>query len=555
MTAILTGLFGGLGLFLIGMGMMTNGLRSAAGTALKNILGQWTKTPLRGLGSGFLITAIVQSSSAVTVAVIGFVNAGLITLRQSMGVIYGSNIGTTMTGWIVAAIGVNVKVKALALPLIGIGALLKLTCSKNGRKSSMGEAFAGFGLFFLGIEILQGGFTELAPNIDFAAFSSGPLSLPIFLGIGFMLTLLMQSSSAAMAIVLTATLSGIIPLEAAAAAVIGTNIGTTSTAALSVIGATTNAKKVAFGHIAFNGVTGCIALLLLVPLLSVARAMNGDGDPAVTLALFHTIFNLFGAFLFLPFTDRLVGFLERRIGTQLPDMAKPRFIDRNVLRAPTLAIDALFMEVGRLGEEVRLMAQKALATDFRYGNLPRDKAALESLISSCRAFCSSLQSMALPSQLSEQLPKALRVLQYYTVVLEIIETNSRAHATLSHSLPGSVYDADKSYRAMVKHVLNVAHTPCAPEFSDLQDLMAELLDVYHALKASLLKAGADGSIELDTMVNLLEFYSRSRRMAEQAIKGTVYWSEMRETAEMCRSANEENDYNWKFNPETKEQSA
>lgn len=554
MTAILTGLFGGLGLFLIGMGMMTNGLRSAAGSALKNILGQWTKTPLRGLGSGFLITAIVQSSSAVTVAVIGFVNAGLISLRQSMGVIYGSNIGTTMTGWIVAAIGVNVKVKALALPLIGIGALLKLT-GGSSRKSSLGEAFAGFGLFFLGIEILQGGFTDLAPNIDFGALHGGPLSLPLFLGIGFMLTLLMQSSSAAMAIVLTATLSGIIPLESAAAAVIGTNIGTTSTAALSVIGATTNAKKVAAGHIAFNAVTGGIALLLLAPLLAVARAVNGDGDPAVTLALFHTIFNLFGALLFLPFTDRMVSFLEKRIGTALPDIAKPRFLDRNVLRAPTLAIDALFMEVGRLGEEVRFMAQKALATDFRYGNLPRDKAALESLIASCRGFCSSLQSMSLPSQLSEQLPKALRVLQYYTVVLEIIEINSREHATLSHSLPGTVNEADKSYRAMVKDILNVAHTPCAPEFSELEDQLHELKDVYHELKAELLKAGAAGSIDLDTMVSLLEFYSRSRRMTEQAVKGTIYWSEMRETADMCRSANEENDFTWKLNPDTKEQSA
>ncbi len=125
--SILAGLFGGLGLFLLGMRLMTKGLRNAAGPALRKILSQWTKTPFRGLFSGFMVTALVQSSSAITVAVIGFVNAGLMSMAQSVGVIFGSNIGTTVTGWIVAAVGVSVKVKALALPLIGIGALLRLT--------------------------------------------------------------------------------------------------------------------------------------------------------------------------------------------------------------------------------------------------------------------------------------------------------------------------------------------------------------------------------------------------------------------------------------------
>lgn len=554
MIEILSGLLGGLGLFLIGMSMMTKGLRSAAGTALRNILGQWTRTPLRGLGSGVIITAIVQSSSAVTVAVIGFVNAGLISMRQSMGVIYGSNVGTTMTGWIVAAVGVNVKVKALALPLIGLGALMMLS-GGNSKRASIGRACAGFGLFFLGIQVLQEGFTVLAPNIDFSSFDTGPLALPVFLGIGFILTLLMQSSSAAMAVVLTATISGIVPLADAAAAVIGTNIGTTSTAALSVIGATNNAKKVAFGHILFNAMTGLIALLLLAPLLAMARAAGGGSDPAVTLALFHTIFNILGALLFLPLTDRLVSLLDKRIATKLPELAKPRYLDRNVLRAPSLAVDALFMEVGRLGENIRLMAQKAMASNFRHGDMQRDKASLENLISSCRRFCSDLQGMALPEQISENLPKALRVLQYYTVVLEVMEMNAREHPTLDHSLPESVTEWDAKYRDTVKCVLNTAHTPCAPEFDHIHLMLDDLLNVYHELKQSLLKAGAAGEIELDDMVNLLEFYSRSRRMTEQAVKGTIYWSEMRESGEICRSATAENEFTWKANPDLKESKA
>ncbi len=250
--SILAGLFGGLGLFLLGMRLMTKGMRNAAGPALRQILGQWTKTPLRGLFSGFMITALVQSSSAITVAVIGFVNAGLMTMAQSIGVIFGSNIGTTITGWIVAAVGVSVKVKALALPLVGLGALLRLT-SGNSRRKYLGDALTGFGIFFLGIEILQSTFHSVENSIDLSALNFGGITgLIVFVGIGFILTLLMQSSSAAMALVLTAAMSGVLTLESAAAAVIGTNIGTTTTAVLSVIGATYNAKKVAAAHIIFN---------------------------------------------------------------------------------------------------------------------------------------------------------------------------------------------------------------------------------------------------------------------------------------------------------------
>ena len=227
------------------------------------------------------------------------------TLPQSVGVIFGSNIGTTVTSWIVAAVGVSVNVKALALPMVGLGAILRLTGGETRRKH-LGDALTGFGIFFLGIETLQATFQGLDRIVDLAAYNIGGVGgVLLFVAVGATLTLLMQSSSAAMALVLTAAMSGIVTLESAAAATIGTNIGTTSTALFSVIGATYNAKKVAAAHILFNLGTGLVALLtipLLLKGVNLLASLSPDYDTATTLALFHTVFNILGVLLFLPFT-------------------------------------------------------------------------------------------------------------------------------------------------------------------------------------------------------------------------------------------------------------
>ncbi|MBW2285295.1 MAG: Na/Pi symporter [Deltaproteobacteria bacterium] len=186
--AMLGSLLGGIGLFLLGMHLMTDGLKMSAGGALRNILDQGTKTAFRGILSGAAITAVVQSSSAVTVAIIGFVNAGLMTLRQSVGVIYGSNIGTTMTGWLVALVGFNVNIKVIALPAIGIGMALRIVFSGK-RPGAAGLALAGFGIFFMGIGVLATAFQDLGQCIQLEAlFIEGFGGLFLFVGIGFGLT-------------------------------------------------------------------------------------------------------------------------------------------------------------------------------------------------------------------------------------------------------------------------------------------------------------------------------------------------------------------------------
>ena len=549
--SLLAGLLGGLGLFLIGMRLMTDGLRHAAGPALRDILGKWTSTPLRGLFTGFMITALVQSSSAITVATIGFVNAGLMTMAQSVGVIFGSNIGTTVTGWIVAAVGVSVEVKALALPLVGLGAILALTGADTRRKH-LGDALVGFGLFFLGIETLQGAFHQVENSIDLSAlYFGGFFDVLTFVAVGFVLTLLMQSSSAAMALVLTATMSGFIGLDSAAAAVIGTNIGTTTTAMFSVIGATHNAKKVAAAHIIFNIGTGAAALLLIPLFLKVARHLVSPDDPAglaTILAGFHTTFNLLGVVLFLPFTHQLVRFLDRHIGRELTEMGKPRYLDDNALGTPSIAMEALFLELGRLGETVRMMAQQALTSKFRHKDFHKDRAAVGTLVAAIRAFCLKMQRRGLPEAIADKVPQALRVVQYFVKVVDTIEEVAREHVMLDHALPGIASESARHFRREVRDILNTAHTPCAPEFDELEKLLKQLHGDYDELKDALLRLGSQERIELDRMVALLDYYSRMRVMCEQAAKGTVRWAMLRDRDATCQAATESNEYTWKPEP-------
>ncbi len=356
-------LIGGIGLLLLGMRLMTDGLRLAAGRALEGILANWTRTPLRGIGTGALITAVVQSSSAVTVATLGFVNARMLSLERAITVTYGSNLGTTMTGWLVALTGFKFDIQAVALPLIGVGMALQLTGVAR-RRGQFGLALAGFGLFFLGIDALQAGFAGV-PEIRLGEHGLPLVRTLAYVGVGVLLTLISQSSSAAIAILISAAMTESLALELAAAAVIGANLGTTSTALLGTIGATANARRVALGHVAFNAVTAVVALMLLPALLAVIQWLRswlelGEGAGTL-LALFHTLFNLLGVLLMLPLTPRLVRLLRRCYQTREEALQAPRYLDHTVLATPSLAADALLSELEDIECLARQVAGAALS--------------------------------------------------------------------------------------------------------------------------------------------------------------------------------------------------
>jgi phosphate:Na+ symporter len=368
--SILPALLGGIGLFLMGMILMSDGLKAAAGGSLQRILERATRSTWSAFLSGVGLTALVQSSSATTVATIGFVSAGLLSVTASIGVIIGANVGTTSTGWIVSLLGLKLNIGAIALPFIGVGALLRLL--STGRRANLGMALAGFGLIFIGIDFLQAGMGELAQRIDLAPYAEPSLVNRLVLVLmGAVMTVLLQSSSAAVAVTLTALNSDAIGMEQAAYLAIGQNLGTTVKAVLASMGATTPARRTALAHILFNAVTALLAFVLATQLLAMVNwitATLGNADPAVTIALFNTVFNLLGALVFLPFTARFARLIERLIPNQGP--AFTRHLDRSLLQVPAVAIEAstrAFFEIAAatLNQAVLLLEGKTLARSGR----------------------------------------------------------------------------------------------------------------------------------------------------------------------------------------------
>lgn len=525
-------LLGGLGLFLLAVKFITDGLKLASGHTLLSRLSKWTRSPVYGILTGLTITAIVQSSSAVTVATIGFVNAGLITLYQALGIVFGTNIGTTMTAWLVAIIGYKFNVDVFALPMIGLGVFLQLTNS-NTRRASFGMALAGFGLFFLGIDVLKDAFEGIATILELQRFTiDGVAAVLLYLGIGFLLTVVTQSSSAAIAITLTAATGGILGLYAAAAMIIGANVGTTSTAGIAVIGATPNAKRVAAAHVIFNVATGIVALITLPVLFlivkSTSRLLGLEDIPAITLALFHTVFNILGVLLILPFSLRMTRFLEHRFVTQEEIEGKPQFLDKNIAASPSLAIHALAMELSRITTVVRRMSLATLSIESTSENSIRvDHVIVKRLANAVARFISQLGRGTLTQDISMDMSKLLRAEQHLLACadqsIEIMRTQEEMTSIDNIELIEQV----GHYRSEVARLIELA-VPESEKFS-LDDCEAQLERVqisYDDTKTIFILAGAELREPIPGVIDTLELNSQIRRMARQLYKAIRYLNGM-----------------------------
>ncbi|WP_019595170.1 Na/Pi cotransporter family protein [Thioalkalivibrio sp. ALM2T] len=522
--ALIAGFLGGLGLFLLGMTLLTDGLKTAGGKALQHILGVWTRTRPRALASGMGVTALVQSSSAVTVATIGFANAGLLTLGQSVWVIFGSNVGTTMTGWLVALIGFNIRIEAFALPAIGIGALLYLFM-KAARPRYLGLALAGFGLLFFGIDVLRETFEGLSATFDLSALARpGFIGLLIMVGIGALLTVLMQSSSASMAMALTAAMSGVLPLEAAAAAVIGSNLGTTVKAMLVVIGATPNAKRVAAAHVIFNGLTAIVALLILPWFLAaIAWIWGSTGEapaPAVLLALFHTAFNLLGVALMVPVAPPMIRFLQARFRTEEEDIAHPRFLDKHSAGVPDLALQSLLQETERLADISHSMAREALRPDSpAAGTLDTRRAAVEQLTTAISDFATRTANHPMPETVGHGIAEAVRIARYHreTALLADQIADLRRHST-GEERP-IVSEQRRAWQEQVIRALDLANLESETGGGlAATEAVSTVETAYAELKAALLREGTFGSLSMTEMERQLRIISMARRLVTQADK-------------------------------------
>lgn len=300
-------LIGSLGFLLYGMRLMSDGIQKSAGEKLQRALGMMTGNRFVGILTGLAITMIIQSSGATTVMVVSFINAGLLTLPQSVGVIFGANIGTTITAWIVSLFGFNFNISAFAIPLFGIGFFLTILKDSNSR--NIGEAVMGFGLLFMGLSGLSDAFSFDPADLKFLATvqNLGIVSILIGFVVGILITALMHSSSAFSAIVITMAFNGIITWEVSAAMTLGSNVGSTIDAVLASFGTNADARRAALIHVLFNMTGTLLALVFLTPLLSFVTWLSGGQNIAIRISVLHTVFKIVTTLLFIPFVPQIVA--------------------------------------------------------------------------------------------------------------------------------------------------------------------------------------------------------------------------------------------------------
>lgn len=299
-------LVGSLGFLLYGMRLMSDGVQKSSGEKLQRALGALTGNRFKGFLTGLGVTMIIQSSGATTAMVVSFVNAGLLTLKQSVGVIFGANIGTTITAWIVSIFGFNFKISAFAIPVFGVGFFL--TLRKQQQSKNIGEAVMGFGALFLGLSWLSDVFSFDPSELGFLASiqNLGVLSIIISFFVGFVITALMHSSSAFSAIVITMAHNGIITWPVAAAMTLGSEVGSTIDAVLASLGTNADARRAALVHVLFNIVGTVLALICFKPFLALIENIAGDSNLAIRIAILHTVFKTINSCIFMPFTNQLV---------------------------------------------------------------------------------------------------------------------------------------------------------------------------------------------------------------------------------------------------------
>lgn len=345
----------GVSILLFGMITLEEGFKVFTKGPLRSILKKATDKLYKSISLGALITAFIQSSSLVSVITISFISAGLISLAGGIGLIFGANIGTTATAWLVAGFGLKINISILSMPMLIFGIIFSF--QKNNVFKGIGNVLTGLGFFFLGIHFMKDGFEVFKEHLDLTAYAvSGYAGVIIYTLIGIFMTSVLQSSSAALALVLTALSAGQIEYENALALAIGSNVGTTITALIGSVGSNVSGKRLAVAHLIFNLVTGVFAMSIIFPLAKFVNYLSNllgiaPDDYTLKLALFHSIFNVLGVLIMIPFIKKLESFLLRVIkDVAVKDIDEPKYLNKAVLEFPGTLISSLQKETKYLFE-------------------------------------------------------------------------------------------------------------------------------------------------------------------------------------------------------------
>lgn len=501
---------GGLGLFLVGMMLLSEGLVAFAGGSLQRVLLTVTGRPIKAFMSGALITALAQSSTATTVTLIGFVSAGLITFSQAIGVVIGASFGNTATGWIVSGLGLKINLGFYTLPLIGVGALMKLLAKGRGR--NLGQALAGFGMLFLGLNTLQEGMQGLAAMFSLAHLPTGGYGAYLLIAlVGLALTAVLQSSTAAIAMTLTALDAGAVNFDQAAAVVIGAAIGTTLTGVLVSIGGTIYAKRTAVAYILFNIAAGLIGMLIMPGFLRGVHALGqhiGLAPGAIALAAFHSLFIAIGALVVLPLTDRFASIVERLI----PDRSTQpeHHLDASQLGVPEVALETVQRTL--VDTSCRLIAQyRNLLSGTMPESAAQELARVEKTLDETYEFAARIQ---LPLEDERMLERRSAQLHAVDHLLRLL---GRVRSMIEHAAQFKEPDYHQAM-TLAMHLVHTASAGLSGDASDtwlqeLQNDAAAQADLMHEARRKVLAGNGQGNRASDALrtTDVYRWFERTSR--------------------------------------------
>ena len=499
-------LIGGLGIFLLGMKFMSEGMQAVAGNSLRRLISTVTGNRFFAIIVGVIVTCIVQSSSITTVMVVGFVNSGVMSLVQAVGVIMGANIGTTITGWILV-----LKIGKYGLPLLGCSAFVYLFSRKDRwRYYAMG--LMGTGMVFFGLELMKDACGIIKETPDFATWFQ-TFQADSYLGVlkccmvGCILTTMVQSSSATLGITISLAYQGVISYETAAALVIGENVGTTITALLASLGATTNARRAAYFHVLFN-LTGVFWITLIfqwyiqlvqwIIHVDVLKEVMVDGfatfpNTTPAIAATHSIFNIANVVLFIPFVGMLVRVLERIVPSK-NQKEKPRLtgLDMRMLDNPGLAIEQSKKELERMGDSCEKMLD--LLSQLRQKNSPDSRLSsklreyeisLDTIQEEITTFMTKLLASALPHDVADEIRRQLRIAHEYESVSDCVDNLERLdekmrqyRADSSSNFHNSITELSDCTKAVLKEINTALRTKD-------QDILREFSSVRERVRSQI----------------------------------------------------------------------
>lgn len=509
MIDVILGVLGGLGLFLIGMSIMTGGLKDLAGDTLRDWLARFTRSPLTGATIGAFGTAVLQSSSATTVMAVGFAGAGLLTFPQALGVIFGANLGTTVTGWLIALLGFKLSLSAIVMPLIFAGAILRLF---GGRKvAAIGFALAGFGLIFAGITMLQ---TAMEGAGDFVTPQTFPsdtvLGRVLLVGIGIVITLVTQSSSAGVATAITAVHVGTISFSQAAAMVIGMDVGTTFTAALATVGGNVGAKRTGAAHVVYNLMTGVGAFLLLPWFVIGWEKLRSDtvaSDPELALVLFHTLFNGLGVLIVLPFTNQFARFIQWMIPSRARTLTQR--LEPSLLAQSSVAISAVHATLVELAGKLYRTLASAVMNESEGDAVLLSLDRIDEALSVTRDYMSRIPKNGVSREVESAYSTSMHILDHLSRLLRRMRMKERLRNAID----------DEMMQGIVTRLVNAIEKPIGDDTDSRVRMNLELAALWQDIEQQMepyrrrvIRQAGLGSAATDQVISCLDQFRWLRRV-------------------------------------------